>query len=157
MDLSHTHVDPLSMRQSKHNKIISHNLINPPSNTLFPGLQGLGAAGRKRGVSRGSVKSDRGFDKDSDFDEKVLEDLADPVKDKPENHSSSDALTVNTSAVKVRRRVRGQPTMIEREVFFKGMVFLVEEVIYSDSDKSSIYTSEDDFETSKTIGKDFAS
>jgi hypothetical protein len=46
--------------------------------------------------------------------------------------------------------------MIEREVFFKGMVFLVEEVIYSDSDKSSIYTSEDEFETSKVIGKDFA-
>ena len=45
--------------------------------------------------------------------------------------------------------------MIEREVFFKGMVFVIEEEIYSDSDKSSIYTSEDDFETNKFIGKRF--
>ena len=77
------------------------------------------------------------------------------AKEKGEGESS-DAITVTTSAVKIRRRVRGQPTMIEREVFFKGMVFLVEEVIYSDSEKSSIYTSEDEYETSKTIGKDFS-
>jgi hypothetical protein len=69
---------------------------------------GIGAANKKRGVSRGSVKSEKGFERDSDFDEREVEEIEEPVKkEKGENNSSSDALTVNTSAVKVRRRVRG--------------------------------------------------
>ena len=36
--------------------------------------------------------------------------------------------------------------LVEREVFFRGMVYIIEEEVYSDSDRSSVYTSEDDFE-----------
>jgi len=46
--------------------------------------------------------------------------------------------TVSHSISKIRRRVRGQPTNIERSVFYKGAVYVVEEAIYSDSDNSSI-------------------
>jgi hypothetical protein len=56
MDLSHEVEDPLSKRLGKHNKIISHNLTGAPTNSLFPGLVGIGAR-KKRGNSRGSAKS----------------------------------------------------------------------------------------------------
>jgi hypothetical protein len=36
------------------------------------------------------------------------------------------------------------------------MCYIVEEEIYSDSDKSSVYTSEDDFEEDRGVGFDFA-
>ena len=44
----------------------------------------------------------------------------------------------------------------EREVCFKGMVYVIEEEVYSDSDKSSIYSSEDELEVSKEMKKMFA-
>jgi hypothetical protein len=66
-----------------------------------------------------------------------------------------DNETVRTSTLKVKRRVRGQPVLVEREVFFKGMVYIIEEEVYSDSDRSSCYTSEDDFEKQKDLSKSF--
>lgn len=36
--------------------------------------------------------------------------------------------------------------MIKRTLFFGGIVYVIEEEVYSDSDDSSVYTSEDDFE-----------
>ena len=60
-----------------------------------------------------------------------------------------------TSQAKVKRRVRGKPALIEREVFFKGMVYVIEEEVQSDSDNSSVYTSEDEFDVDKNISKIF--
>ena len=36
--------------------------------------------------------------------------------------------------------------LVERVIFFEGQVYQIEEEIYSDSDHSSVYTSEDSFE-----------
>ena len=36
--------------------------------------------------------------------------------------------------------------LVERLVYFEGMVYKIEEEIYSESDHSSVYTSEDSFE-----------
>jgi hypothetical protein len=60
-----------------------------------------------------------------------------------------------TSQAKVKRRVRGKPALIEREVFFKGMVYVIEEEVQSDSDNSSCYTSEDEYDVDKTLQKTF--
>lgn len=57
--------------------------------------------------------------------------------------------------VKYRRRIRGQPIVIERQIYFKGNVYIVEEEIYSDDDKSSVYTSEDEFEEDDEVPEDF--
>jgi len=48
-------------------------------------------------------------------------------------------------------RRRGEPEIIKRTVFFQGMVYIIEEEIYSDSDNSSVYTSEDDFDDDKYL------
>jgi len=56
----------------------------------------------------------------------------------------------------VRRRNRGQPIKIEREVWFKGNVYVIEEEIYSESDKSSVYTSEDDYREDDEINLTYA-
>lgn len=58
--------------------------------------------------------------------------------------------------VKYRRRIRGQPTRIERQIFYKGQCYVVTEAYYSESDKSSIYTSEDDFKEDTEVACDFA-
>jgi len=49
------------------------------------------------------------------------------------------------------KRVRGQPQKIQRTLFFQGMVYVIEEEVYSDSDNSSVYSSEDEFEEDKTM------
>ena len=43
--------------------------------------------------------------------------------------------------------------MVEREVFFRGMVYIIEEEVYSDSDRSSVYTSEDEMTVEKGLSK----
>ena len=45
---------------------------------------------------------------------------------------------------------------IERQIFFNGMVYMIEEGVYSDPDHSSVYTSEDSFESDKDLPADFA-
>ena len=54
-----------------------------------------------------------------------------------------------------RKRERGQPLLIERQIFFEGMVYMIEEEIYSDADHSSVYTSEDSFEEDNTLQRVF--
>ena len=45
--------------------------------------------------------------------------------------------------------------IVQKIIFFEGMVYQIEEEVYSDSDHSSVYTSEDDFEEDKTIQRKF--
>ena len=54
-----------------------------------------------------------------------------------------------------RRRRRGEPVIIERHIFFEGVVYQIQEELYSDSDHSSVYTSEDDYEVEKHLPKRF--
>lgn len=41
--------------------------------------------------------------------------------------------------------MRGEPIKIQRQIFFDGCVYVIEEELYSDEDNSSVYTSEDKF------------
>ena len=50
-----------------------------------------------------------------------------------------------------KRRKRGEPVIIQRQIFFDGVVYQIEEELYSDSDHSSVYTSEDDFEVDRNL------
>jgi len=45
---------------------------------------------------------------------------------------------------------------IEKQVFFNGMVYIIEEEVYSDPDHSSVYTSEDSFESDAGLQRDYA-
>ena len=45
---------------------------------------------------------------------------------------------------------------IERTIFFNGMIYQVEEEVYSDPDHSSVYTSEDSFESERGLQREFA-
>ena len=55
------------------------------------------------------------------------------------------------SQFETKKRKHGEPVTIHRQVFFEGMVYIIEEEVYSDSDHSSVYTSEDDFEEDSTL------
>ena len=57
----------------------------------------------------------------------------------------------HSSVVKVKKRMHGQATMIERQVWFKGHVYVIEEELFSESDKSSVYSSEDSFELEEEL------
>ena len=46
--------------------------------------------------------------------------------------------------------------IIERMIYFEGMVYKIEEEVYSDPDHSSVYTSEDSFESDTGIQGRFA-
>ena len=50
-----------------------------------------------------------------------------------------------------KRRKRGEPVIIQRQIFFDGVVYQIEEELYSDPDNSSEYTSEDEFEINNKI------
>ena len=54
----------------------------------------------------------------------------------------SETMT-HSSMSKVIKRKHGQATLIERQVWFKGHVYIIEEELFSESDKSSVYSSED--------------
>jgi hypothetical protein len=124
---------------------------------LPPGfsLQGAGGA-QQRTFSRGSNSSRRsgkGIDvkKVELGGEKIAIEALDPHIKSMVVYSEldDDQETVHTSTIKVRRRIRGQPVLVEREVFFRGMVYIIEEEVYSDSDRSSVYTSEDEMTVEK--------
>ena len=53
------------------------------------------------------------------------------------------------------KRKRGEPMIVERVIFFEGMVYQIEEEIYSDADHSSVYTSEDSFEEDNNLQGQF--
>ena len=55
------------------------------------------------------------------------------------------------SHYETKKRQHGEPVVIHRQVFFEGKVYQIEEEVYSDSDHSSVYTSEDDFEEDGTL------
>ena len=55
------------------------------------------------------------------------------------------------SQFETKKRRRGDPSIIKRQVFYQGMIYMIEEEVYSDSDHSSVYTSEDDFEENNTL------
>lgn len=59
------------------------------------------------------------------------------------------------SVTEHRRRKRGEATIVQKIIFFEGIVYQIEEEVYSDSDHSSVYTSEDDFETDKQMAKKY--
>ena len=62
--------------------------------------------------------------------------------------TSASMSGIHTSVIshnESRRRRHGEPVIIQRQIFFEGVVYLIEEEIYSDKDNSSVYTSEDDF------------
>ena len=46
--------------------------------------------------------------------------------------------------------------LVERLVYFEGMVYKIEEEIYSETDHSSVYTSEDSFEEADYLQKKFS-
>ena len=54
-----------------------------------------------------------------------------------------------------KRRKHGEPIIIQRQIFFQGMVYVIDEEVYSDPDHSSKYTSEDSFEEDKGLQKRF--
>lgn len=54
-----------------------------------------------------------------------------------------------------KRRKHGDPYIIERQIFYQGVVYQIQEEIYSDKDHSSIYTSEDSFEEEKQLPRRF--
>ena len=63
--------------------------------------------------------------------------------------SQEDNLGMMSSVIshsEKKRRNRGDPVIIQRQIFFEGVVYQIEEELYSDSDHSSVYTSEDEFE-----------
>lgn len=62
----------------------------------------------------------------------------------------SETMT-HSSVVNVKRRQHGKATMIERQVWFKGHVYVIEEELFSESDKSSVYSSEDSWECDDDI------
>ena len=59
------------------------------------------------------------------------------------------------SYTETKRRKRGEPVKIQRQIIFDGVVYQIEEELYSDSGHSSVYTSEDDYEIDKGIQKRF--
>ena len=60
------------------------------------------------------------------------------------------------SQYETKKRKHGEPAVFKRQVFFEGMVYMIEEEVYSDSDHSSVYTSEDDFEVCDTLQEQFS-
>jgi len=55
------------------------------------------------------------------------------------------------SHVETKRRKRGEAVIIERHIFFEGVVYQIQEELYSDEGHSSVYTSEDDFMEDKLL------
>lgn len=72
--------------------------------------------------------------------------------------SQQDHLGIMSSVIshqEQKRRKRGDPVIIKRQIFFEGVVYQIEEELYSDSDHSSVYTSEDEFEEDKGLQSQF--
>ena len=53
---------------------------------------------------------------------------------------------ISSHETKKRRHGRQEPTIIQRHIFFQGLVYVIDEEVYSDPDCSSKYTSEDSFD-----------
>jgi hypothetical protein len=66
-----------------------------------------------------------------------------------------ETVSVVTTVMNVKRRIRGQVSLIQQKVFYKGNVYVIEEEVYSSEGHSSVYTSEDDFKEDRNIGPRF--
>ena len=69
-----------------------------------------------------------------------------------------DVLQAHTSVIsysETKRRTKGEPVIIQRQIFFEGVVYQIEEELYSDSDHSSCISSDDSFTEDKHIQKRF--
>ena len=71
------------------------------------------------------------------------------------NEELGNILSSVVSVHESKRRKRGDPVIIQRQIFFEGVVYQIEEELYSDSDHSSVYTSEDEFTVDKALQKRF--
>merc|ERR1712032_600292 len=76
-----------------------------------------------------------------------------------ESSSSAGDAIIHSSVISTHeyKRKRGEPMLVERVIFFDGMVYQIEEEVYSDSDHSSVYTSEDSFEIDEDLQNQFKS
>lgn len=76
-----------------------------------------------------------------------------------DDHSSTFGETgVHSSVIshtETKRRKHGEPVIIQRRIIFDGVVYQIDEELYSDSDHSSVYTSEDDFVEDKNLPSRF--
>jgi hypothetical protein len=77
------------------------------------------------------------------------------MKNQQQSAKDDDALSVVTTVMNVKRRIRGEASVIQQKVFYKGNVYVIEEEVYSSEGHSSVYTSEDDFNEDKNIGPRF--
>lgn len=59
------------------------------------------------------------------------------------------------SHTETKRRNHREPIIIQRQIFFEGVVYMIEEELYSDPDASSVYTDSDSFEEDWDIQKRF--
>jgi len=126
------------------------------------------------------VKLRNSFDYDNPVKDKAKEKFANrsrimPLIGNPMTHSQQDQTSIRNhyaqatspkysdtesnfehqasviSVTEHRRRERGQPTIVSKLIFFEGVVYQIEEEVFSDSDHSSVYTSEDDFEVDRKL------
>ena len=64
---------------------------------------------------------------------------------------SNTGLATSVISTHEHKRKRGEAMKVERVIFYDGMVYQIEEEIYSDDDHSSVYTSEDSFEEDERL------
>ena len=65
---------------------------------------------------------------------------------------NDDVYSTVISHTETRRRKRGEAVIKVSQIFLDGVVYLIEEELYSDSECSSVYTSEEDgFEIDKQL------
>ena len=75
----------------------------------------------------------------------------DPTRYQSLEHGPGGPQMSIMSQYETKKRRRGEPVTIHRQVFFEGKIYVIEEEVYSDSDHSSVYTSEDEFEVSDNL------
>ena len=54
-----------------------------------------------------------------------------------------------------RRRQHGDPYIIQRRIVFEGVIYQIDEELYSDSDNSSVYPSSDEFDIDNDLQRRF--
>ena len=96
--------------------------------------------------------------KDGRITEKALNIQRHYMGSKGGSSFGEDVLQAHTSVIsytETKRRTKGEPVIIQRQIFFEGVVYQIEEELYSDSDHSSVISSDDDFEVDKNLQKRF--
>jgi hypothetical protein len=123
----------------------------------FSKLLALQGINKRNSVSqKGGRRQKDSDDSDTQNEENKSDGFREVGEPEEEKAIEDDLMSQVTSVTKITKRVHGAATLIERQVFFKGMVYIIEEEVYSDSGCSSVYSSEDDFEDDRGICKRFA-